>query len=72
MLNLECPNCQCTPLVSTWNENVKDSIALGICRQLIPEDITPHQWDVYEEKEYGSVDCPECGERVPFCDMMGL
>ena len=69
MVKLECPHCHCTLDIKEWNKNVKYSIKLGVCRELIPEINSLEEWDKYKEEEQGRVDCPECGDVACYTDM---
>ncbi len=69
MIKLECPCCNYTLTAEQWNENVKDSVNLGVCDELIPLDLSPEDWEDYYNEHGGRCDCPECNETVSFCDM---
>lgn len=69
MTKLECPNCHYTLPIEDWNKSVKDGIVLGVCDELIPEDLESDQWEQYANDHGGRADCPECGELVTFEDM---
>lgn len=66
---LECPQCHYTIEISRWNEQVRHAITLGICDELIPEDLLAEDWEKYRNEHGGRCDCPECGKVALFDDM---